>query len=177
MAVDLEPVDRQSLHRLQQQLGSAATGGWLAADDLHLTLRFLGDIDDACAAEVIGRCAALATAAPVSAARPEALETWPPERPRVLVLTLAVQPALAALQRATLALPPAATCDSRPWRPHITLRRARCADLAQLPAVRSMPAAIRCHRLALFARAGTDAPARYRRIATWPLRAAASAPG
>lgn len=176
VAVDIEPVDRHALQGLQHQLGRSATSGWLGVDDLHITLRFLGDIEETCAADVAGRCAALAAVTPASTARPEALETWPPEQLRVLVLTLAVEPALAALQRATMSWPSTTMPDSRPWRPHITLRRARSADVPPFPAAPTLPESLRCQRLALFARAGTDTLARYRRIATWPLLGIASAP-
>ena len=171
VAVDPEPVDRHALHQLQQQLGSDTTGGWLAPDDLHLTVRFLGDLDEAAADQLAIRCAALAAATPASTAWSTGLEAWPSDRPHLLVLGFAVAPALGGLQQALQALPGPWPADHRPWRPHLTLRRAPIGNAPLLPGSPPPSLALACRHLTLFARAAAGARRRYRRLASWPLQA------
>jgi RNA 2',3'-cyclic 3'-phosphodiesterase len=169
VAVDPEPVDRHLLHAMQRQLADVLPGGWLADDDLHLTLRFLGDLDEAAAGQVVARCAALAAVTPPSVALTTGIEAWPAQRPRLLVLAVSAAPPLIGLQRALQALPGTAPVDSRPWRPHITLRRARIGGAPFLPSGVAL-SSVTCRTITLFARAEAGATSRYRRLASWPLQ-------
>ncbi|HJO34702.1 MAG TPA: RNA 2',3'-cyclic phosphodiesterase [Gammaproteobacteria bacterium] len=103
----------------------------LAADDLHLTLRYLGDLD---APEVAELCARLqARAAPVDTIEVQAGGglLLPPTRPRLLALRVEPAPALQQLVThldALLAGLPIAK-RSQSFLPHITLLRG--ASMAQ----------------------------------------------
>lgn len=115
---------------LRAALGPAARGlRFVAPETLHLTLRFLGEVE---AARVEAAAGALREAA--AAAAPFALEVggagaFPgPGRPRIVYLSLAgdlaALAALAAGLEARLVaagFPP----EPRPWRPHLTVARPR----------------------------------------------------
>jgi 2'-5' RNA ligase len=105
-----------------------ATGvAWVAVENLHVTLKFLGGVDEARLAEVE---AALARAAAVPAfdVALRGLGAFPtPMRPRVIWAGAAPSPAFAALAAAVdgalgaLGFPP----EGRDFAPHVTLGRAR----------------------------------------------------
>lgn len=102
---------------------------WTPSDQYHLTLRFLGDVEEA-------RIDALDAA--LGGVRAEGLklagaglDVFPSRRrPRVLVFRLAPQPALLRLQGAVEAA--VAACgvrpDAKPFAPHLTLARLKGAS-------------------------------------------------
>lgn len=116
---------------------------WVAADQMHLTLNFLGDVaaEQLAAVEYVllrsaRRCPPLNLAL-------GSLGVFPNRaRPRVLWLGVTAPAALVALQEelathlAGLGFPP----DGRPYSPHLTL--ARVARTAAPAAVRSLAAAL-----------------------------------
>jgi 2'-5' RNA ligase len=135
VAVDLPDAVRQSAAaaagRLREQLARARTPSriaWVSGHVLHLTLVFLGEIDDATAAHVIERLR------PPLALRPFALGLGPagmfPAAGRPRVLWLAVTEGAAALDgvrsviEARLEGVPYSR-DGRPFSPHLTLGRFR----------------------------------------------------
>jgi RNA 2',3'-cyclic 3'-phosphodiesterase len=140
LALNLPPGERARLHRAAAPLREAGLPvRWVAADALHVTVRFLGEVADAALPGVT-------RAAEQAAARSEAftlalagLGAFPGlRRPRILWVGAAAPPALAALHGALgralepLGWPP----EERPFHPHVTLGRvrdgARAADCARL---------------------------------------------
>jgi 2'-5' RNA ligase len=164
--------------QLQQSARMAGTTGGrqpLVAD-LHVTLCFLGAVEDAVAAQLTRRAAEIVAAA--FELEFDGLEYW--KRARVLAAVCSHIPAAAlalagALRSSaeSLGLLP----DERPWRPHVTLRRGLSFSAAPTAAV--LPA----KPLRLMARsfylaqsqeveattASAAVRARYRRLAEWPL--------
>lgn len=164
--------------QLQQSAHMAgATGGRrLLAADLHVTLCFLGAVEDAVAAVLIRRAAEIAAVA--FELEFDGLEYW--KRARVLAAVCSrIPPAALALAGAlrssaeSLGLRP----DERCWRPHVTLCRGMDFGAA------STPAALPPRPLRLMARsfylaqsqeveattASAAVRARYHRLAAWPL--------
>ncbi len=121
-ALELPPEVAARLEALQAGLDAAR---WIDADDFHVTLRFIGDIDLATARdvhEVLGevRCA------PLDVALTE-LSAFGGAKPRAIVAGVRTTPALAALRSEQnrvlhrVGLPP----EPRKWTPHVTLARLR----------------------------------------------------
>lgn len=134
---------------LHEALGPAARGLRFAAPEtLHLTLRFLGEVEAARVAAVAGALRAAAAAAAPFALEVGGAGAFPgPGRPRVVFLSLggdlAALAALAAGLEARLVaagFPP----EPRPFRPHLTVARprgrARPAGLAAALAAAGGPA-------------------------------------
>ena len=102
---------------------------WAAPDGMHLTLKFLGNINPAQVTPLLAALSAAAQETAPLALRLSRLGVFPnPRRPRVLWAGVAGDTdALAALQQsveraaAALGFPP----ESRPFAPHITLGRVR----------------------------------------------------
>lgn len=128
---------------------------WIDADNLHLTLRFFGDISDAQARDVKDLLeTAQADAFNLTIA---GLGTFGAE-PHTLFASVETCPGLEALARACdraargAGLPPA----KRPFKPHVTLARLQHADEVKLARFLSVTAAtvrlepIFMHRFALF---------------------------
>jgi 2'-5' RNA ligase len=129
VAIDLEEAIKKSLQALVRDL--KATGAdvrWVQAGGLHLTLKFLGEIDEAQAfrvkailAEVAGRHAAFPL-------RLEGTGAFPGERsPRVLWVGFAAEPGLLALQgELDKALEAEGFArEDRAFKPHLTLGRVK----------------------------------------------------
>lgn len=102
---------------------------WTPLSDMHLTLRFVGDISPTQArefAEELGRIEQHAFSLEL-----EGLGTFGGDEPRILWAGVAPNPALDALARACdraarkAGLPP----DTRQWKPHVTLARLRHTPL------------------------------------------------
>jgi len=117
---------------------------WVRPENLHVTLRFLGEIAPAQAAPLAAHVREHAQALAPFALRLGALASLPPgRRPRVLVLELAPGEPLAALADAVERGVVAAGCapEARNFRGHLTLGRVRergaspsLAGLAAAPA-------------------------------------------
>ena len=157
-----------------------AMGKVQASVDLHVTLSFLGAVE----AEQVARLRECAGAIEASAFELlfDAFEYWP--QARVLAATCAaVPPAAGELARLlhAAALGLGLRPDLKPWRPHLTLLRARAADDARIEAVRWPSLALRFEARQFYLAqshelvAHTGAPVqmqRYSRLGGWPLRAA-----
>jgi 2'-5' RNA ligase len=171
----------------EQAIGSAVDGvratapraRWVRAVDLHLTLSFLGDVDEAKLAptsEALSRAARAARPFTLSAASAGAF--GPSASPRVLWLgARGATDALATLRRdvATGLESVGHSLDARPHAPHITLARARprigdpalaecVAALAGFEAPRSP-----IHEICLMQSGGHDGPSRYRALGRFVL--------
>jgi RNA 2',3'-cyclic 3'-phosphodiesterase len=128
LAIELgEPV-RKHLLRVQQQLRRETEASWARAENLHLTLKFLGEVEPA---RLPSLCAAMADAALDRSIQlhAAALECFPARGPvrviaaavagevqRLVELQQSVERACAELGFAT---------EQRQYRPHVTLARAR----------------------------------------------------
>ena len=125
-AIDIPDEVRAALARLIARLKPLARIRWSAAENLHVTIKFIGEWPDARVAEVH---AALRTVGsqPIDIAI-GGVGWFPDDRhPRVLFVTVEAGPELAALaastDRALVSL--GASAEPRAFRPHLTLARLR----------------------------------------------------
>lgn len=144
IAIDIPPEIKQAISSqtasLRKESGRAAR--WVDAENIHLTLKFLGNVSSA-NLELLAQAlqAECAQTAPFTVSL-EGLGCFPnPRRPRVLWIGLVVPPGLTRLQRqveaSTARLGYAA--DDKPFSPHLTIGRAReQAAPAELQALRSL---------------------------------------
>lgn len=121
VAVDLPPLLKAELDRLQEGLPGAR---WVSPDQLHLTLRFIGEVDAATMARLIA--ALREVCSPSFTLSLKGIGHF--GRPaRVLWVGLCASPELVELHHrisralAECGLPP----EERPFSPHITLARFR----------------------------------------------------
>ncbi len=117
-------------HDLAQLRGGLFGAKWVEESDLHLTLRFIGDIDARFAAEIEDELADIRKPAfPVTLER---LDWFGGERPREIIVKAKATPDLVALQSKIetvmrrLGAPP----EPRKFSPHVTLARLRGASVA-----------------------------------------------
>jgi len=164
--------------RMRAALGAAAREvKWVEPGNVHLTLQFLGAVDEALAPAVEGAVQAAAAAAqPLSLEVTAAGAVPSPRRPRVLWAGLSGDLApLSALvadlgaRLAPLGFPP----ESRPWSAHLTLGRARdphgAAALAPAAAVAVAPAPWSAREVTLFRSHLSPKGPRYEPLARVPL--------
>jgi RNA 2',3'-cyclic 3'-phosphodiesterase len=162
---------RQPLVRLQQQLALAASP--VVAENLHLTLLFLGAVPDAQLPQLclLGHQVALQHGGfelvlNTLGLFPQAKVAWigtsqPPTE--LLALELALRTGVSAL-----GLP----LDERPYRPHITLyRKARTLPDARPSATISLQA----REFHLYESCSTPGGVQYHQLASWELQPSASA--
>jgi len=137
-AVDLTSEARRAIEGALQDLRRDLRGAgledafrWVAVDNLHLTLRFLGTLDEDAAARVIA-----AMDGPLEQPRGAIVlgrpGTFPPRgRPRVLHVAVSAGAGLLRALRDELDVRLAPVCawepETRPFAPHLTLARARDA--------------------------------------------------
>lgn len=155
---------RAKIDALNQSI--AQPGRKLVPENLHITLVFLGNVDDAIA-EAIQRDAAMIKGSPISLQFDE-LDYW--RRPRVLCLTCHRQPKnLYSLVNALTGMVEAypVRLDKRHYRAHITLaRKARQRPLKQFEPIRVV-----AEHFALVQSISTQQGVRYEVLETWPLLA------
>jgi RNA 2',3'-cyclic 3'-phosphodiesterase len=129
IAIDLVPEIKEHLLAVVRDLQAArADVRWIGAGGMHLTLKFLGEIDQARAARVKETLAAVASRFRPFPLRLEGTGAFPDERsPRVLWAGCAAGPELAALQREIEAALEAEGFEreARPFTPHLTLGRVK----------------------------------------------------
>lgn len=135
LAVLPDPALRSALSALRARLLPRQGPGWrtVRAEDLHLTLRFFGNLPPAGAdpaidwrARLVSACDRLAAAQAPVATRCEGITLWPARGPRPLVIHVVATEALCGLAQAAeaLAIDLGFPAETRAWRPHITLARA-----------------------------------------------------
>src|SRR5262247_1842445 len=126
----------QSLATLRGGLPGAR---WIDPENYHLTLRFIGDVDDTLAREVASMLGKISR--PPLELRFDGLSSFGGRRPRAVIATLAQTPALMELQAEherlmqRLGLDP----EGRKFTPHVTLARlhdASSQDVADYLSVR-----------------------------------------
>jgi 2'-5' RNA ligase len=132
IAVDLDPGLKTTVEELIRKLeASRADVRWTRPGGFHLTLKFLGEIDDAQAGRVKAILAEAARRHKAFALRLEGTGAFPGERnPRVLWVGVTAEPGLAALQgdldRELEA--EGFAREERPFQPHLTLGRVKGRD-------------------------------------------------
>lgn len=115
---------------LTQLRGGLFGARWIEEEDLHLTLRFIGDIDMRLAEEIEDELADIRKPAfPVTL---ETLDWFGGDKPRAIIVKAKASPELVALQAKIetalrrLGAPP----EPRKFTPHVTLARLRGASAA-----------------------------------------------
>jgi 2'-5' RNA ligase len=134
IAINFPDDVRQAIWRASETLRrGTAPVRWVEPDGLHLTLKFLGEVPDARSADVIGALERACVGARAFELPVGGFGGFPtPERARVLWVGCEPVPALELLQHgvetvfAALGFP----VEGRPFRPHVTLGRARPAARA-----------------------------------------------
>jgi 2'-5' RNA ligase len=152
-ALEITPDAREAIVALQRRLAPAVGGPdaalkWNRPDQMHLTLVFIGSVDPAAAAAMIGACQAPIASEPFELAF-AGIGVFPPRgAPRVLWLGVGagaddvrrVQMEVAGRLAAA-----GAPLEARPFHPHVTLARwkaSRGADARRVAAVRMDGASI-----------------------------------
>ncbi|HUF29345.1 MAG TPA: RNA 2',3'-cyclic phosphodiesterase [Gemmatimonadaceae bacterium] len=131
LALNLPPATREALFERTSALRAAAPGAsWVAHDNLHLTLQFLGDVDDERLAAVAARLLEIAATHRRLLLDIGGAGAFPNlGRPRIVWMGVAPDPRLELLQHdlergcESLGFP----VEGRAFRPHITLGRIRLA--------------------------------------------------
>lgn len=139
-------------------------GRKLVPENLHITLVFLGNVDEEIA-EAVQKQAASIKGSPITLSFDE-LDFW--RRPRVLCLTCRRQPKnlyvlVNALTRMVEAFP--IQLDKRAYRAHITLAR----KAQRRPDIDFEPIKIRSNRFALVQSVSTQQGVRYIVLESWSL--------
>ena len=128
MALNLAPALREALWAAAAPIRE---GGfpvkWVSGDGIHVTLKFLGDVEDEREGDLVAALRRAAVGARALSLALEGFGAFPdPERPRVVWAGIAPEPALEILQHrveqefAPLGFP----TEARAFRPHVTLGRA-----------------------------------------------------
>jgi len=174
-AVDLDAPVREAASAVANAL-RASPGGehvrWVRPEALHVTLRFLGDIDASRVDPLAGAVGdALAEQAPFEMALGAAHLFPNPRRPRVVVLGVAPEAPLAALAEAVEGAVAAAgfAPEARRFRPHLTLGRIRGRGAPRVDAASAPRARCEVREAVLFRSELHAEGARYTALAHIPL--------
>jgi len=141
---------------LSLKRGGLTGARWIEPDDYHITLRFIGDVDNTTANEVADGLERLANSVRFTV-RLDHLSTFGGDKPRALIAGVASNDALVRLQGAhervlqMVGLAP----EGRRFTPHVTLARLRGtppADVARFmaEAARFEPLSFPANRFVLF---------------------------
>lgn len=166
---------------LAQEL-AALRGGlwgarWIEEEDLHLTLRFIGDIDESLAEEIHAELADIRK--PAFGVTLQGLDYFGGDKPRAIIVKAAPSPELVALHAKIettlrrLGAPP----EPRKFTPHVTIARLRSASQASVADYLSArgfftPRTFEANRFALFSSRDSVGGGPYVVEAAYPLRAA-----
>jgi 2'-5' RNA ligase len=149
---------------------------WIDLEDYHVTLRFIGDVDDALAHEIASLLGKVSR--PPLELRLDGLSSFGGRRPRAVLATLAQTPALMELQAEherlmqRVGLEP----EGRKFTPHVTLARLRDSSSRQVAdylAIRPFlaPLSFRVTRFVLFSARASVGGGPYLVEAAYPLAA------
>jgi 2'-5' RNA ligase len=158
-----DDASRHQVDLLNQSL--PVDGRKLVPQNLHVTLVFLGNVEDKMAVEITA-VASQIKAKPVSLTF-DAVEHW--KKPKILCLTcskqtLPVYRLVNQLTRMLKSFP--VRLETRPYRAHITMvRKAKV-----LPEIQPSPICMQFDRFVLVESVSTDEGVRYDVLASWPLQ-------
>jgi 2'-5' RNA ligase len=155
LAVELDRAARGQcdtlLEALRRSLGDAASAlRWTPAENVHITLHFLGEVDRGGADRLIKEFGALA-APPAFDASTSSFGAFPPGGPPKIVWLgigdgatemTRLQSALAEPVRRAGFQP-----EQRPFSPHLTIARVRDREHGRVPGLRAQLAAIHSHAI------------------------------
>jgi RNA 2',3'-cyclic 3'-phosphodiesterase len=182
LALELPDAVKNTLRRQIERLGRAVPEvHWVNAESLHLTLAFLGEINDAQLAAATESAAAAAGAHTPFTLRLDGLGTFGPARsPRVVWVGLAGDKTQLARLQATVADELEARGfprEQRPFAPHLTLARSKKplseAALNTLTRFQSEPPPKLAWQADAISVMNSDLlrpAARYTALSRWPLR-------
>ena len=180
LAVELSGELRDDLVSLQQQLRTEADGWrWVKPQSIHLTLRFLGEVAPELDASCREAWRTVAAGAPPFTVRLDGVGSFPPRgRPRVLWVGVredGSEGRLASLAAAfeTAAREAGFERENRPFRPHLTLARARRSGGGTLPELHEFVSrsALEVERAVLFRSELLPSGARYSVLESFSFQA------
>lgn len=130
-ALEVPPAIAESLARLR---GGVAGARWIDAENYHITLRFIGDIDDAFARDVANALAFIRR--PEVTVTLDGLDSFGGDRPRAIVARAKPDPTLIDMQaeQERLLRRLGAAPEPRKFLPHVTLARLRGASAGSVAA-------------------------------------------
>lgn len=179
VAINLPADVRHSAHGamapLRDPLGR--TVSWVRADNLHVTVQFLGDVAPARVSAIADAVRAAARATPTTVARLGGVGAFPSlARPRILWIGIEPNPALDALYHAVTDATGRLGFERerRPYHPHVTIGRVRVGATTTTKlaaAVESVDwtAVVSVHAVDLMVSEIGAGGARYRVAASCPL--------
>jgi 2'-5' RNA ligase len=156
LAVELGDAMRAAAAEVARRLRGRAGAErvrFVRAENLHVTLVFLGDVEPPLAVEVAERARAEAAALAPFELRLGALHAFPTERrARVVALALEPEAPLEALAGAVARGAAAAgvALEERAFRPHLTLARLDGSRFPEAGGIAPKPAAMTVHEVVLF---------------------------
>ncbi|NVO12878.1 MAG: RNA 2',3'-cyclic phosphodiesterase [Rhodoplanes sp.] len=178
-AVEIPPAVGDALGMLRGGLPGAR---WIDPENYHLTLRFIGDIDDALARDVAQVLDGV-TRAPFDL-RLDGLDAFGGRRPRAVIAAASASPALVELQaeHERLFRRIGLAAEGRKFSPHVTLARLRASSARQVADYLTTragfrSASFRVDRFVLFSSRASVGGGPYVVEAAYPLGAAAVAGG
>lgn len=130
-ALEVPPAIAESLARLR---GGVLGARWIDVENYHITLRFVGDVDDAFARDVAN--ALMLVRRPELRVTIDNLDSFGGDRPRAVVARVRSEPALIEMQaeQERLLRRLGAAPEPRKFAPHVTLARLRGASASGVAA-------------------------------------------
>ena len=141
-ALELTDMARTHLSLLRGEIGGAR---WVSAENLHLTLRFFGDVGDAIADEIAGHLEAIvADPVPIEIS---GTGTFGGQSETVIYAAVKPDPALLSLQKTHDRIARLVGLDApeHPFKPHVTLARVRYARPSMIARFLAETGALRLH--------------------------------
>lgn len=176
LALDLPADVRAELAAIQQVLAARACGWrFIPSGGIHLTLRFLGEVRPDVDSPLRAAWRDAVAVFPSVRFRIEGTGVFPgPARPRILWIGVHEQPGPAILGPLAAALEATArrhgfAPEDRPFRPHLTLARARDARPSCTEGPLAVASAVECREVVLFESALGPSGARYTALESFPL--------
>ena len=174
VAVELPEPIRDAIEDMVEPLRSLDGFRWTPVGNQHLTLAFLGWVEPEMVDPILERLPGAATALEPFGARVAGVGRFP-ERGKARVLWVGFEDptgSLAELSAAVVrSLEGLFQPDERPFRPHVTVARARRPVAVRLPATEVAPRPFPVEQITLFRSFLGGEHARYEALARWPLGA------